>query len=149
MEQAEELKSFKREHHNGLSLSWKIRTGISKGIDFERIKRYSDWFYETYLTPHFDAEEKHVYPILGLDHPMVKKMMSSRRRLDRLFLGDKKRPEIALSLGEEKLEQHIRYEERKLFKKIREIATEEELEALEKHYREKEFVENTEDIFWE
>lgn len=149
MEQTEELKSFSEEHRYGLMLSWKIRQGILKGVSFDRIKKYSDWFYKTYLTPHFDAEEKLVYSILGEDDPMVKKMLASRRRLDRLFLGTKKPPEIALSLGEEKLEQHIRFEERKLFKRIREVATPEELERIERMYEEPEFEENEEDMFWE
>src|SRR5699024_4673373 len=125
-EQQEQLESFSKEHRCGLMLSWKIRRGIAKGISFDRIKKYSDWFYKTYMIPHFDAEEKLVYSILGEDDPMVKKMLASRRRLDRLFLGNKKPPEIALSLGEEKLDQHIRYEERKLFKRIQEVATPEE-----------------------
>lgn len=149
MEKTEELKSFSQEHHHGLMLCWKIRQGISKGVSFDRIKKYSDWFYKTYMTPHFDAEEKIVYPILGEDDPMVKKMIASRRRLDKLFLGNKKPPEIALSLGEEKLEQHIRFEDRKLFKRIQEVASEEQLEQIEKLYKEQTFVENKEDIFWD
>lgn len=143
------LKPFSKEHHHGRMLCWKIRAGISKGVSFERIKKYTDWFYKTYMTPHFDAEEKYVYSILGEDDPLVKKALASRRRLDRLFLGNKKPPEIALSLGEEKLELHIRNEERKLFKRVREVATPEQLEELEKVYREQEFEENTEDVFWE
>lgn len=149
MKKSEELKSFSREHHHGLLLCWKIRTGISKGVSFDRIKKYSDWFYTNYLQPHFEAEEQHIYSILGEDDPMIKKALSNRRRLDKLFLGNEKKPEIALSLGEEKLEQHIRFEERKLFKRIREVATEEQLEQIRNVYKEQEFEENTEDVFWE
>lgn len=149
MNKTEGLKSFSQDHHHGLMLCWKIRAGISKGVSFDRIKKYSDWFYKTYMIPHFEAERKYVYPILGMDDPLVKKALASRRRLDRLFIGNKKPPEIALSLGEEKLEAHIRNEEQKLFKRIREIATPDQLLRLEKTYTEQEFVENTRDIFWE
>lgn len=148
MEKIEELESFTKEHRHGLMLSWKIRRGISKGVSWDRIKKYSDWFYTNYMTPHFDAEEKYVYPILGMDDPMVKKMLSSRRRLDKLFLGDKPL-EIALSLGEEKLEQHIRFEEKKIFDRIQKEATEEQLAELEKVYEKQTFEENEEDVFWE
>ncbi len=148
MKRNEGLQPFSREHHYGLLLSWKIRTGFSKGIETHRIKKYSDWFYKTYLVPHFEAEEKYIFPILGEDNTMVKKMQASRRRLNRLFLGDKKPPEIALSLGEEKLEQHIRFEERKLFKKIQEVATSEQLKQIEKIHHSRKFVDNTEDEFW-
>lgn len=149
MERTEELKPFSREHHHGLLLCWKIRTGISKGVSFDRIKKYTDWFYKTYLTPHFDAEEKYVFPILGKKDPLVKKALANRRRLDRLFLGNEKPPEIALSLGEEELESHIRFEERELFKRIQEVATEKQMDNIEDVYEEQEFVENTEDEFWE
>lgn len=148
MEKTEELETFTKEHRHGLMLCWKIRRGISKGVSWDRIKKYSDWFYTTYMTPHFDAEEKYVYPILGMEDPMVKKMLASRRRLDKLFLGDKPL-EIALSLGEEKLEQHIRFEERKIFKRIQEEASEEQLEELEKIYEKQTFQDNEEDVFWE
>lgn len=149
MSETEELKSFNTEHHHGLRLCWKIRQGIAKGVDFKRIKKYSDWFYTTYMTPHFDAEEKYLYSILGKEDPLVKKMISSRKRLDKLFLGDQKPPEIALSLGEEELEKHIRFEEKKVFKKIQEVASEEELEEVRKRHTEQEFQENYEDMFWE
>jgi len=148
MNKTEELKSFSKEHRHGLELCLKIRMGITKGVSFDRIKKYSDWFYQTYLTPHFDAEEKYVYPILGMDHPMVKKMLASRRRLDKLFLGNEKPPEIALSLGEEELEQHIRFEEHQLFKKIKQKASAQQLAEIQKSYQKQVFKENKEDVFW-
>lgn len=147
MKRSEELKAFSREHHHGLLLSWKIRTGISKGVSFDRMKKYTDWFFITYIQPHFREEEKYVFPILGDDHPMVKKALSQRRRLEKLFLGDKK-PEIALSLGEERLEKYIRYEERVLFKKIQEVATEKQMQYIQKMHKHQEFEENTADEFW-
>lgn len=149
MEKIEELESYSEEHRHGLELCFKIRQGISKGVSFDRIKKYTDWFYKTYLTPHFDAEEKYVYPVLGMDDPMVKKMLSSRRRLDKLFLGNDKPPEIALSLGEEKLEQHIRFEEHKLFKRVMEEASPEQLIEIEKMNDNFDFQENETDRFWD
>jgi len=32
------LQPLSREHHHGLLLCWKIRTGLKKGIDIDRIK---------------------------------------------------------------------------------------------------------------
>lgn len=149
LERSEELKPFSREHHHGLLLCWKIRTGISNGVSFDRIKKYTDWFYTAYLAPHFEAEEKYVLSILGKDDPMVKKVLSNRRRLKKLFLGHKKPPEIALSLLEEELESHIRFEERQLFQYIQEVATTEQLDKIRELHKEREFQENTEDMFWE
>ena len=39
------LQPLSRDHHHGLLLSWKIRSGFKKNIDVERIKVYADWFY--------------------------------------------------------------------------------------------------------
>ena len=57
------LQGVSREHHHGLLLCWKIRTGVSKNIPLERIKMYADWFYATYLVPHFELEETHIFPL--------------------------------------------------------------------------------------
>ena len=54
------LQGVSREHHHGLLLCWKIRTGLSKNIPLERIKVYVDWFYTNYLVPHFELEETYM-----------------------------------------------------------------------------------------
>ena len=52
------LKPFSIDHHHGLLLSWKIRTGLRKSIDPTRIGNYVKWFFEHHLQPHFELEEK-------------------------------------------------------------------------------------------
>ncbi len=56
--------------------------------------------------------------------------------------------EKSLSLIEEALEQHIRFEERILFKEIQGIATVQQLEMLDKVHTEEKFIDNTDDEFW-
>ena len=58
IQRSEYLKPLSREHHHGLLLCWKIKTGFSKGVELKRIKSYSDWFYKTHLKPHFELEDK-------------------------------------------------------------------------------------------
>tara|TARA_R110002050_G_scaffold350_5_gene2336 strand:- start:16515 stop:16976 length:462 start_codon:yes stop_codon:yes gene_type:complete len=142
------IQPLSREHHQGLLLSWKIRTGLSKGVSTKRIKTYVDWFYTNYLAPHFEEEEKHLFPILGKDNAMVKKAVAQHRRLDRLF---KSTTELNKSLNriEEELEQHIRFEERVLFNEIQKMATEQQLQFILEHHIETKFSENTTDSFWE
>lgn len=142
------IQPLSREHHQGLLLSWKIRTGLSKGVSTDRIKTYADWFYKTYLNPHFEEEEKHLFPILGNDHIFVKKAIAQHRRLDRLF---KSTSELKKSLNhiEEELEQHIRFEERVLFNEIQKVATEQQLQFILEHHNQTKFLENTTDRFWE
>ena len=69
----ESLKSLSHDHHHGLLLCWKIRTGFKKQIEINRIKFYTDWFFRNHLSPHFDLEEKYVFPVLGQEHELVKK----------------------------------------------------------------------------
>lgn len=143
----ENLKAISREHHHGLLLSWKIRAGFKKEVDPSRIKKYMDWFYTEHLVPHFEIEEKHIFPILGNEHELVKKALAEHRRLMRLFESEN---DIVknIHLIEEELEAHIRFEERVLFNEIQEVATDEQLEQVQIHHTEEKFVDNVEDAFW-
>ncbi|HLV52396.1 MAG TPA: hemerythrin domain-containing protein [Cryomorphaceae bacterium] len=144
----ESLKPLSRQHHHGLLLSWKIRRGFAKDVDPKRIKRYADWFYVNHLIPHFHVEEKYLFPVLGDHHEMVKKAVSEHRRLGRLF-ADKTDIVKSLSLIEEELEKHIRFEERILFAEIQLMCTEEHYRKLEKVHEGDEFTDNLDDVFWE
>ncbi|MBR9853450.1 MAG: hemerythrin domain-containing protein [Algicola sp.] len=141
------LQGVSREHHHGLLLSWKIRTGLSKNISPERIKKYMDWFFQNYLIPHFELEETYIFPIIGNDHPWIKKALKDHKELTELFTS----PIADVStLGqvEEKLEQHIRFEERQLFNHIQEVANDVQLDLIEKKHHNEKFKDNTHDPFW-
>ncbi|MFG6685023.1 hemerythrin domain-containing protein [Mariniflexile sp. HNIBRBA6329] len=140
------LQPLSREHHHGLLLSWKIRAGFSKNIEPERIKVYADWFFKTHLIPHFELEEQYVFSILKADNDLIKRALSDHRRLKKLFLDEDIKN--ALSKIEEVLEQHIRFEERVLFPEIQKIATEPELEFIEKIHQEADFIDKLDDEFW-
>ena len=141
------LQPLSRDHHHGLLLSWKIRSGFSKNIAPERIKIYADWFFETHLIPHFEMEEKHVFTILEANHELIKRALADHRRLIRLF---KKKQDNALVLSkiEEELDKHIRFEERILFPEIQNVATEVELQLIEKIHNEEQFIDKLDDEFW-
>lgn len=141
------LQPLSRDHHHTLLLSWKIRQGFKKKVDPQRMKKYCDWFYINHLQPHFEIEEQYVFPMLGNDHDLVKKALSEHRRLRKLFL-DTAELERSLSLLEEELERHIRFEERVLFQEIQKNTTTKQLKNLTKIHREEDFIENTEDEFW-
>ena len=53
IKRAEYLKTLSREHHLGLILCWKIKTGFSNGISIERMKLYLDWFLKNHLQQTF------------------------------------------------------------------------------------------------
>ncbi|TYC10664.1 hemerythrin domain-containing protein [Bizionia gelidisalsuginis] len=141
------LKPLSREHHYGLLLSWKIRTGFSKNISAERIKIYADWFYKTQLIPHFELEEAEIFTILNPDHEGIKKVLEDHKRLHYLFTEE---PDIetALIAIERELEQHIRFEERVLFPEIQKVATETQMIRIEKIHQPEAFQDKLDDEFW-
>ena len=125
------LQALSREHHYGLLFCWKIREGFKRNIALERIKKYSDWFWDNYLMNHFAEEEKHLFVILADENDKVKKAITQHRKLKRLFENNKE-AYISLNLIEEELEKHIRFEERILFNEIQQTVKEEQLKLFEK-----------------
>ena len=142
------LQPLSRDHHHGLLLCWKIRQGIKLNVEPERVKKYLDWFWISYLKPHFEIEEEYVFPILGKDNALVKQALSEHRRLKRLF-ENKDDLSKTISLIEEELEKHIRFEERVLFNEIEKVASSEQLLQIEMDSSDKSFYENLSDPFWE
>ena len=148
IKRTEFLKSISREHHHGLLICWKIRTGLKKKIEPERIKRYIDWFWEIHLKQHFEIEEKYIFPILGNEHELVKKALAEHHRLNRLFEAITEHLKNLSSIAEE-LESHIRFEERILFNEIQNNATTDQLERVKQYHSNDKFVDNLTDPFWE
>lgn len=141
------LQSLSRDHHHGLLLSWKIRSGLSKKIIPKRIWDYAQWFFETHLIPHFELEEQHIFTILGPNNAFVKKALDDHKSLKELFTKMDKNSQT-LNKIEEELEQHIRFEERILFPEIQKGATEEQLIQIEKIHQQDLFKDKLDDEFW-
>ncbi|MEQ8582436.1 MAG: hemerythrin domain-containing protein [Marinoscillum sp.] len=142
------LQPLSHNHHHSLLLCWKIRMGFRKQIDLNRIKRYTDWYFHHHIQPHFSLEEQHLFPILGEDHPLVKRAMAQHRRLKRLFT-DEYEFKRNLSRIEDELESHIRFEERVLFQEIQAQISKSQTELPEILHRELPYEENMSDPFWE
>lgn len=117
------------------------------GVEVERVKHYTDWVFKHHIFPHFEMEEKFLFPILGNKNNLVKKAISQHRRLCRLF-NNPDDIHKSISLIEEELEIHIRFEERVLFNEIQKAASEEQLQLISKLHSNERFKDNTEDEFW-
>nr|WP_321228412.1 hemerythrin domain-containing protein [uncultured Psychroserpens sp.] len=141
------LQPLSREHHHGLLLSWKIRTGFKKNIEPKRIRIYANWFFEHHLIPHFEIEEAHIFSILEEENDLIKKALADHRRIKRLF-SEENEDIKTLSRIEEELEQHIRFEERILFPEIQKVATDAQMLEIEKIHQPESFEDNLEDEFW-
>lgn len=143
-----------KDHHFGLLLCWKIRTGIRKAIPPDRIAVYVTYFYKNHLKSHFEEEEQHIFTLLDEKDEKRKKAEHQHRKIRRLVKKLSLEPEkvnVALGQIEEELETHIRFEERNLFPYLQSCLDESALERL----REKIEVihevtpEVWEDHFWE
>ncbi|PNW29741.1 hemerythrin domain-containing protein [Formosa algae] len=141
------LQPLSREHHQGLLLSWKIRTGFKKKIQPERMKVYTDWFYKMHLVPHFSMEETHIFPLLGADHTLCQQAILEHKRLGSLFANQSNLDENLTEIANT-LEQHIRFEERTLFPEIQKVATEAQMKQIENIHDETDFQDNISDEFW-
>lgn len=142
------MQPLSRDHHHGLLLCWKIRTGLAKGIETQRIKRYADWFFINHALPHFELEERYMFPILGKKNDLVIRALLEHGRLTELF-RDTDNIEKSLDAIQVELEKHIRFEERTLFNEIQKLATEKQLQTILKIHKDERFNDNTDDPFWD
>lgn len=146
MKRHEALKQLSRDHHFGLLLCWKLKSGIKKEVSVERMAKYIRVFYEHNLKPHFAEEEETIFKILGEQDPLIAEAI----REHRIFANwiDKINDVSQIQDFYELLEKHIRTEERQIFPAIEEAATDEQLAHLlsldHAELKEPEY----DDIFW-
>lgn len=129
-ETATAMNKLKKEHQENITLCMNIRKGFLKRVSTERIKKYVDWYWEVQLLPHFNSEERVIFPILGKKHALVKRAMSEHRKLRRLFQSNTELDKT-LNRIEEELEAHIRFEERVLFVELEKLDDECVLSAID------------------
>ena len=141
------LLPIREEHQYSILLCQKIREGFRKGIEPKRIKRYADWFFETYLNPLITHEEQFVFPLIGLRNLRVKRALANHRRLKRLF-AQTTDLDKALNYIEEELQQHVSYEQRIVFNEFENKASEADFDIIRQNIRKKIFEDNLEDAFW-
>lgn len=147
MKRHEALVQLSRDHHFGLLLCWKLKEGLKKNIEPERMAKYIQLFYSHNIAPHFQEEEDTIFRILGPDHYLIKEAMEQHRDMKNR-VGSKLNTAQEIEEFRELLERHIRTEERQIFPEIERQATEAQLEELLQldHAALKE--PDYEDVFW-
>ena len=147
------LVSFSRDHHFGLLLVWKVKQGLAKAVNPERISDYVLYFFEQDLQQHFREEEQMLFPKLPAgnvlriqaekEHAMIYALINQLR-------NERNNTELLLQFAET-LKEHIRFEERELFASMQELFTDAELEIITSHddKRSNEVDANWSDVFWE
>ncbi|MEP0711000.1 hemerythrin domain-containing protein [Algoriphagus sp.] len=142
-----ELQPLSRDHHHGLLFCWKIRSGVKRGKAVSRLKAHASWFWNTHLIPHFEEEERVVFPILGSENELVQQALAEHSELEKLFSQEEMDYEF-LNYLQVAVEKHIRFEERILFNHIQEIADADQLAAVSRHNSEAKDVPEWEDDYW-
>ena len=141
------LQPLSRDHHEGLLLVWKIRKGVSLKLEASRVEKYVDWFFVEHLLPHFKIEEEHLFTLVLPTNLKVRQALEEHSALIALFSKTNKNTDQLLVIAD-KLEGHIRFEERFLFNEIQNLVDENGLRNIEKFHANGTFCNNNSDEFW-
>jgi len=144
--------SFSKDHHFGLLLVWKIRQGLKKSIEAGRIGKYVLYFFSEDLLKHFSDEEKLLFSRLRADDLLRIQAEEDHAVIYQLIKDIRKQTEDTGLLTElaDRLEKHIRFEERELFNHLQSVIGANELALIEKRIGNdsKEIDEKWDDVFW-
>ena len=135
MKRSDALKALSRQHHQGLSVALRLRRATPDTARQDREAFLEFWASEG--RHHFRAEEEVLLPAFAAhapaDHEAIVRVLVEhvdlRRRSSKLARGNDHALEELRELGE-RLERHIRHEERVLFPLIEDALPADELERL-------------------
>lgn len=136
IKRSEHIVKLSREHHFSLLFGWKIRTGLKKGVDLERIEAYIHYFWKEHQLPHF-AQEDVLYE--KVDDELVQRAFKEHREMEEIMAKidetpEKEKPDLFQTIAD-KVTDHVRFEERILFPHLEEqIADSELAEIARKHH---------------
>jgi hemerythrin-like domain-containing protein len=131
IKRSKELAPLSREHHDGLLFVWKIKQGLANGTSIETLVNYTRWFWTNHIKPHFKDEEKVLVKFLPKDNPLVEQMFKEHSHIRDLVISIDKEPnKSSLQLLAEFINNHIRFEERKLFVYAEQVLTPEQLNEV-------------------
>ena len=134
IKRSKELAPLSREHHDGLLYAWKIKQGLKNGTSIETLCNYTRWFWINHLNPHFTNEEKVLVKFLPADNSLVSQMFREHAKIRDLISSLDKEPDSSsLQSLAGFIDDHIRFEERKLFPYAEKVLTPEQLTEIYNH----------------
>jgi hemerythrin-like domain-containing protein len=135
MKRNKNLIELSRDHHHGLLLGWKIKQGLKRNVPFDELADYIIHFSREALFPHFKEEENQVLVYVNPDDPFCKRTLFEHAQLRgivaRISIKGLTDDKLLLTLAE-KLDAHIRFEERELFPYIEKLLSIQQLDDMGK-----------------
>jgi hemerythrin-like domain-containing protein len=147
---SKQLTPLSKEHHDGLLFAWKIKQGLKNGADIKLIASYVQWFWKNHLQEHFREEEEILAPHLPGNNELLKQMTEQHQEIESMIHINENIADENLLLNLALLiDDHIRFEERKLFPYAEKIIPEKELNIIyEKLLKEPKQCERWTTEFW-
>lgn len=136
MKRNENLVNLTSEHHDGLVIALRIKKSIDKTEDYNTIVNYILHLWAK-LKHHFDQEEDNFLASKNIDqnNELIKRMLDEHQQFEQLvnkLSSSTENLKEDLSDFSELLNDHIHFEERKLFPYIEKCLTDEELKQIGK-----------------
>ena len=153
------LQPLSRQHHQGLMVSLLLSKGLKKQLATKPMRDFILQFWQDDLLKHFETEEQELVPIskayVTLE-PFIMRMLLEHQQIQLIInrINNEARAEQLETIKEfaDKLEQHIRFEERELFEQIQQTLSAADLEKLYQAFYtmvEKDFCDRYPNKFWE
>ena len=116
IKRSEQLAPLSREHHDGLLFAWKIKQGLENKTSLELLRKYTMWYWQHHIKPHFYQEEKILLPYMPEGHGMALQLKEEHDHIRELILELDEQADVqSLKTLCDLLNKHIRFEERELF----------------------------------
>lgn len=136
MKRDENIIPLSRDHHYSLLFCWKIREGIDKGIDLDRIRSYVLYFWNNNLQEHFQEEETLLFKTVS--EPLCQQALDEHQRIRELVRrirgsGGRLKDNYTALAG--LVSKHVRFEERQLFPCLEKKLTKEQLSQVGEQLR--------------
>lgn len=145
------LQDYSREHHDELLLIWKIREGLRKNISTKRIVDYCIHHYNEFTLFHMANEEKYILTKLPESDNDKIKILSDHVKIKELVneLSDNNSAnDGTLTEFANKMEEHIRFEERTFFPKLQNNFSDEVIKSMQFAAKNIEDSKEWKDEFW-
>lgn len=120
MKRHESIIPLSRDHHHALLFCWKLKQGIQKSVQPDRLSAYTKYFFEQYLHPHFRLEEQVLFS--KSQDQLCTQAIDEHQQLEQIVSIIKQHHRIQdIATLVLQLEAHIRFEERVLFPHLEQI----------------------------